>query len=135
MPSPRTGRHRSSGRGRSAGSNGRAGRRRWSKSMADAEVVPVAARAAAFRRATESERPQSTVRPLAAVDRSFDAPRIDDGTPVGADDDGPIVNVSIGRIEVRAPQPQPAAHATPTPMAPALTLDAYLRRRDGDDRR
>jgi hypothetical protein len=44
----------------------------------------------------------------------------------------PTVEVSIGRIEVRAtsgPVPNPAPRPTP---APNLSLDDYLRRRRGD---
>jgi hypothetical protein len=70
-----------------------------------------------------------TVRPLAAVDRSMNDHRRGDARLLDGEDQGPIVHVSIGRIEVRAPQPPPARPA-PTPIAPGVTLDAYLRRRD-----
>jgi hypothetical protein len=44
-----------------------------------------------------------------------------------------IVNVTIGRIEVRAPaasaQPLPARRSAPAPPQPSATLDAYLRSR------
>jgi hypothetical protein len=74
------------------------------------------------------------VRPLAAVDRPVDDGRWGERTPLDGEDDTPIVHVSIGRIEVRAPQPPPAP-PVPTPIAPSVTLDAYLRRRDEAERR
>jgi len=45
----------------------------------------------------------------------------------------PVVNVTIGRIEVRAPaasaQPLPARRSVPAPPQPSAALDAYLRGR------
>jgi hypothetical protein len=46
----------------------------------------------------------------------------------------PSINVTIGRIEVRATLP-PAPAKTPGPAAPILSLDEYLRQRAGGDRR
>jgi hypothetical protein len=47
----------------------------------------------------------------------------------------PTIHVTIGRIEVRATAPQGAAAPARRASAPAvLTLDEYLRRRDGERR-
>jgi len=57
-----------------------------------------------------------------------------DGTPPPPA--APVVHVTIGRVDVRArfvPPPPPAA-SRPAPSAPGLSLDEYLRRRNGDRR-
>jgi hypothetical protein len=49
----------------------------------------------------------------------------------------PTIRVSIGRIEVRAVQPPPEPATAPTATAryePPMTLEAYLRRRNGGGR-
>ena len=46
----------------------------------------------------------------------------------------PSINVTIGRIEVRATLP-PASAKTPRPAAPILSLDEYLHQRAGGNRR
>ncbi len=46
----------------------------------------------------------------------------------------PIVQVTIGRIEVRAVPPPPAPPATSTPVGPRVALDDYLRERNGGRR-
>lgn len=54
----------------------------------------------------------------------------------GANAAPPIVQVTIGRIEVRAvtPSAPPAPRAPARPQGPALSLDEYLRRRNGGGR-
>ena len=99
----------------------------------EAEASPVAATAPARGRAPEPMRTEAPVWPLAAiarraVDQPWGPSRPDDG------DDIPVVHVSIGRVEVRAAAP-PAARPVPAPIAPRLTLDAYLRRRESKGRR
>lgn len=42
----------------------------------------------------------------------------------------PTINVTIGRIEVRATTPQAAQPRRPKPAAPTMSLEEYLRRRD-----
>jgi hypothetical protein len=55
----------------------------------------------------------------------------------GGEPTAPVVRVTIGRIDVRAvlqqPPVQPAA-AVPEPVKPSLSLDEYLRQRDGGKR-
>jgi hypothetical protein len=53
--------------------------------------------------------------------------------PLPREPDAPVIHVSIGRIDVRAvaPAEKPQPKARP-PLAPRLSLDDYLRRRDGD---
>jgi hypothetical protein len=43
----------------------------------------------------------------------------------------PDVRVTIGRVEVRAVLPAPPAERTPRKRAPRMTLDEYLRQKDG----
>jgi hypothetical protein len=55
----------------------------------------------------------------------------------GGEPAAPVVRVTIGRIDVRAvlqqfPSQLPAA--APEPVKPALSLDEYLRQRDGGER-
>ena len=45
----------------------------------------------------------------------------------------PTINVTIGRIEVRAVhQPAPARPPVAEPRAPLLSLDDYLKQREGE---
>ncbi len=46
----------------------------------------------------------------------------------------PTIRISIGRIDVRAIAPQPAAHKVAPPPAPKLSLDDYLRKQSGGAR-
>lgn len=46
----------------------------------------------------------------------------------------PIINVTIGRVEVRATQGQPAAKRRSDGAAPRMSLEDYLRRRNGEVR-
>jgi hypothetical protein len=48
-------------------------------------------------------------------------------------DSRPVIHVTIGRVEVRAVQPQPAPQR-PAPPRPKLTLEEYLRQRDKGER-
>lgn len=43
----------------------------------------------------------------------------------------PTIQVSIGRIDVRATYPAPTERHRPAPQQPSLTLDAYLRQQNG----
>jgi len=84
-------------------------------------------------RPLDAMRTEAPARRLAAVAiRADDRPWNSKGL-LDADDNGPVVHVSIGRVEVRA-APPPVNRAAPTPIAPRLTLDAYLNRRDGGER-
>jgi hypothetical protein len=97
-------------------------------SLAESTVdAPAPSRTLAPPRRTGLLTPEGALRPTALLDRSFEARQRRDPAP--PDDDGPVVHVSIGRIEVRAVQP-PSARPATRPMAPGLSLDAYLRRRD-----
>ena len=49
-------------------------------------------------------------------------------------DVAPTINVTIGRVEVRATQDRPAAKRRPDDAAPRMSLDDYLRRRNGEVR-
>lgn len=46
----------------------------------------------------------------------------------------PRITVTIGRVEVRATPPSPPPRPRSQPPAPALSLDEYLKRRDGGKR-
>ncbi|WP_199746994.1 hypothetical protein, partial [Corallococcus sp. AB049A] len=46
----------------------------------------------------------------------------------------PVVQVTIGRIEVRAVTPPAPARPAPARTSPSLSLDEYLRRRNGGGR-
>jgi hypothetical protein len=67
---------------------------------------------------------ESSVRARAARE---DAPQMTQQPPA------PTIQVTIGRIEVRAEPPQPLPRRA-TPAAPRLTLDEYLRQRSGGER-
>jgi hypothetical protein len=47
----------------------------------------------------------------------------------------PVIQVSIGRVEVRAITPPPAAKSNRTPRAAAMTIDDYAARRNAKGRR
>jgi hypothetical protein len=67
------------------------------------------------------------------VERAAPAPL--PGVPEAPAPAAPIIHVTIGRIEVRATAPQAAAAPARRASAPAvMTLDEYLRRRDGERR-
>jgi hypothetical protein len=75
-------------------------------------------------RSSLSDAPPSLL-PGSPTPRFQDAPR----SAVPEAREAPTIHVSIGRVEVRAvtpPKPQPASQ-----RAPALTLDAYLKRFGG----
>jgi hypothetical protein len=65
------------------------------------------------------------------VSLRFDAPAQRPGSPPVA----PTINVTIGRIEVRATPPPRAPAPAPRPPAPVMSLDEYLRQRAGGNRR
>jgi hypothetical protein len=65
------------------------------------------------------------------VSPRFPAPTQQAGSPPLA----PTINVTIGRIEVRATQPPRAPAPTPRAHVPAMSLDEYLRQRAGGNRR
>jgi hypothetical protein len=46
----------------------------------------------------------------------------------------PTIHVTIGRIEIRATPAAPAPARPAAPRPPGMSLDDYLRRRDGDGR-
>lgn len=83
-------------------------------------VMPRAAEPAARSPHVESgrETPPPTVRPQGPAYARRDR----------AAADPPVINVTIGRIEVKAVQPQRHEPEKTEGMAPALSLDAYLRR-------
>jgi hypothetical protein len=72
------------------------------------------------------------VRPVATVSTE----RPDPPSADGSEADGPVVRVSIGRIEVRAvmDQPRPAAAARQPRRISPLSLDEYLRQRHKGER-
>jgi hypothetical protein len=47
---------------------------------------------------------------------------------------GPVIQVTIGRIEVRAVTPPAPARSAPARPSPAPSLDEYLKRRNGGER-
>jgi hypothetical protein len=47
----------------------------------------------------------------------------------------PVINVTIGRVEIRAAAPAPAPERRPRPEPPVLSLDDYLRRRQQERKR
>ncbi|MBX3057990.1 MAG: hypothetical protein KF770_16105 [Anaerolineae bacterium] len=51
--------------------------------------------------------------------------------PVTPPEPAPTVHITIGRIEVRATPPPPAKAAQKQPRTPVLSLDDYLRQRNG----
>lgn len=53
----------------------------------------------------------------------------------GPDTSGPVIKVSIGRVDVRAEMaPQPPQRQAPAPRKPPLSLDEYLKQRSGGRR-
>jgi hypothetical protein len=80
------------------------------------------------------EAPQ--VRPIYAVLPRPPSPRpLDLMPPEKNPPPAPIINVTIGRVEVRATRPPPARPAAAPAPAPIMSLDEYLRQRAGGDRR
>ncbi|RKH49017.1 hypothetical protein D7Y23_18330 [Corallococcus sp. AB050B] len=56
------------------------------------------------------------------------------GVPAPESAPAPVVQVTIGRIEVRAVTPPAPARPAPARTSPSLSLDEYLRRRNGGGR-
>jgi len=56
------------------------------------------------------------------------------GVPAPESAPAPVVQVTIGRIEVRAVTPPAPARQAPARTSPSLSLDEYLRRRNGGGR-
>jgi hypothetical protein len=67
-----------------------------------------------------------------AAPRSARAPQSRMEVPAQSE---PVIQVSIGRVEVRAVTPPPAAKANRTPRAAAMTIDDYAARRNAKGRR
>ena len=65
------------------------------------------------------------------VSQRFHAPAQQAGSPPVT----PTINVTIGRIEVRATPPPRAPEPAPRTPAPVMSLDEYLRQRAGGNRR
>jgi hypothetical protein len=55
-------------------------------------------------------------------------------TPSARTEVAPTINVTIGRVEVRATQAQASAPRRAEAHAPRMSLDEYLRRRSGEAR-
>jgi hypothetical protein len=78
--------------------------------------------------------------PVTGIRRERPRPAATGERPANDPTEAGTVHVSIGRIEVRAaqpaapPRPMPEPPPPPTPRAPTLSLDDYLRRREGGGR-
>jgi hypothetical protein len=85
--------------------------------------------------ATQPEGPALVVRPQVAPARASEPPARA-GRQASRPPAEPAVQVTIGRIEVRAvtPPARRAAPAKPTRSGPTLSLDDYLRQRQGGER-
>ncbi len=88
--------------------------------------------------------PRHGIEPATTRRSERSEPRVDESRPTAISErralsdtphapPAPTIQVTIGRIEVRAESPQPLPRRA-TPAAPRLTLDEYLRRRNGGDR-
>jgi hypothetical protein len=104
------------------------------QSPARSEAADPPRREAAEIRPVEPGRPAPAAAPPGLVVQ----PRVERAAPAPVPEiqPAPTIHVTIGRIEVRATAPQAAA-AAPARRASApavLTLDEYLRRRDGERR-
>ena len=83
--------------------------------------------------AVERIRPSAGwVEPLAAPSAAAPAPTR--RQPAVDPPPAPTIRVTIGRVEVRAVLPPPAPARTPAPATPKLSLDEYLRSRNGGRR-
>lgn len=85
-------------------------------------------------------RETSPSRQASVVARPQVTPYIEPATPVLAgptakSDPTPAIQVTIGRIEVRATPPPAPATRKERPKPPVMSLDEYLRQRAGGDRR
>ena len=82
--------------------------------------------------------PEPIVAPQHALPRPSAFPAMKRELPLPAERNAPppTVRVTIGRIEVRAalPTPPTATREPPRPRRPALSLDDYLKRRNGESR-
>jgi hypothetical protein len=86
----------------------------------------------------ESPRLREPGRPLEFGAISQSAPPFRTVTPrseAREDSAANSINVTIGRVEVRATLPQPAASEKPRTAAPIMSLEEYLRGRAGGNRR
>jgi hypothetical protein len=91
-------------------------------------IVERAAAGPAAEPAAEPKRPAPAVVPAPAPQPTRAA------WPELASEAAPTVQVTIGRIEVRAILPAPPAPAAPPVRRPATSLEDYLRARNGENR-
>jgi hypothetical protein len=91
-----------------------------------------AAEARALREARRVRESSSTIEPKQAPPRERRAAARD--TPSARTEVAPTINVTIGRVEVRATQAQASAPRRAEAQAPRVSLDEYLRRRSGEAR-
>jgi hypothetical protein len=99
---------------------GNAGRARSASSQATSPAAAVLPAMPAFQEASVAPTPAQDAWPLSDASLAQRMPR--------PQDDGPVVHVTIGRIEVVAQTaPTPVATRGPAPRQPSVTLADYLR--------
>lgn len=98
-------------------------------SVAEHEIEADEARAASMAQRNESNSSdQSTARRAASLLLSTQEDKAANAST------GHVVHVTIGRIDVRAVMPPPLPVKSPSPPAPQLSLDEYLRQHNGRTR-
>ena len=76
-----------------------------------------------------------SVAPLAAGRQADEMMNVEPATSQTEKESAPVIRISIGRVEVRAVMPTaPAPRPAPTRPRPGLSLDDYLKEREGGKR-
>lgn len=94
------------------------------------KIVEIAGHEPGERPAPRQVRPLYTVLPRLPSPRPLDLMPPERNPPPA-----PIINVTIGRVEVRATRPAQARSPAAPASTPIMSLDEYLRQRAGGDRR